>query len=316
MRTFIFILIITFLSSCSATRNSTTEISNTVKSYKSYRSIYNLASDQMAGRVIGTPGIQTAAIYIASELKSAGIETFFKNTYMDRFMIDSIMTSNIIGVINSNNSSDEYIMLSAHYDHISGKPKGDDAIYNGANDNASGVSSVIEIGKILNKHKSELKKNVLLVLFSGEESGLKGSIYLADKLKTQGVNLVYQLNYEMVGVPLNVGENKVFMTGYNMSNMAKQMNTALEIEFVVFDSNAEKLGLFMRSDNYPFYQEYNIPAHSISSFAFKNYDYYHHVDDEIEALDFRHIDTVIDLSAKALLEMLKQNTKIELNESN
>ena len=312
MKAIVCSLLILLVIGCSATKNSGTSPTTTSLSV-AQKSIAHLASDKMAGRVIGTDGIENAARFIEKEFEQTGVEFFFKETYRDIFYIDQIETYNIVGVINSKKESDEYIILSAHYDHIdNGASIKGDSIYNGANDNASGVVTVLEIAKLLKKHTDVIQKNVLIVLFSGEESGLKGAEHLARKLTTERTKLTYLINFEMVGVPLHVGRNKAFITGYKLSTMQQKLNEALDQEFIVYNSNAEKYNLFTRSDNYPFYQQFGIPAQTISTFAFKNYDYYHHVDDEVQALDYNHIDSIINLSGKAILYLLQHNIEIKM----
>ncbi|MCB0432660.1 MAG: peptidase M28, partial [Mangrovimonas sp.] len=71
------------------------------------------------------------------------------------------------------------------------------------------------------------------------------------------------------------------------SNMASVINGYAKSNLVGFSEVSQKYSLFMRSDNFPFYQEFHIPSHTISSCDLTNFDYYHHVDDEVDKMNFK-----------------------------
>ena len=119
------------------------------------------------------------------------------------------------------------------------------------------------------------------------------------------------VDFEMLGATLTTGENQVYMTGYNLSNMPQKMN-AYAPEFVQFLPEAKQYNLFKRSDNYSFYKIHNIPAQTLSTFDFKNYDYYHKAGDEAEQLDVTNMNQVITTSAYVLAKMLEEEVSINL----
>ena len=140
-----------------------------------------LASDEMLGRGFGTEQGDIAARYVAAHFDAAGIAPLLDD-YFHRFNYRTgslnISGKNVVGVIHGTDPDlkDEYIVVGAHYDHIGWRLEDNDTIvYNGADDNASGTASVIEIGKYLAKHRDALKRSVVLVAFDGEETGLIGS---------------------------------------------------------------------------------------------------------------------------------------------
>jgi len=125
--------------------------SNTVRKH-----LYTLASDEMEGRGTGTPGIEKAAVYIENEFKRIGLATFQDlETYRQTFTFENrrtqkkITASNIIGVLEGKSKKDEFVVVSAHFDHLGiRKTTGQlDSIYNGANDNASGVTGVLTLAE-------------------------------------------------------------------------------------------------------------------------------------------------------------------------
>lgn len=246
-----------------------------------------LASDELAGRGTGSEEINKAAIFIENEFKKAGIKPYF-DSYRDHFDAKGQEAYNVVGFLEGQDEQlkSEFVIIGAHYDHIGNvKPVANDSIANGANDNASGTSVVLAMAKTIAARKNN-KRSVLFVLFGAEEMGLLGSRHLATRLKDQKLNVYTVLNFEMLGVPFKDRDYKVFLTGYDKSNMARVLNTYSGSNIVGFSEVSQKYSLFMRSDNYPFYTELNVPAQTISSCDLTNFDFYHHVDDEIDKMDF------------------------------
>lgn len=175
-----------------------------------------LAADDLGGRAIGTEGEQKAAEYLAQEFEKAGLlpkgtEGFFQpftvskpsNPHEEAVIGtdgEGITGRNVIGFLDK--KADKTIVIGAHFDHLGmggqgSLHRGDSAIHNGADDNASGTAALLALAEIL-KHE-ELKSNVLFIAFSGEENGLWGSNYFVKNptIDLQTVN--YMINMDMVG---------------------------------------------------------------------------------------------------------------------
>jgi Zn-dependent M28 family amino/carboxypeptidase len=270
-----------------------------------------LASDELQGRNTGSDGIEKAATYLENQLKSYKVKPYFE-TYRDHFKVDSLNAFNIAAVIEGNDPKlkNEYIIIGAHYDHIgiSKKIVANDSIANGANDNAAGTSSVLAMAKYFAATKSN-KRSLLFVLFSAEEKGLLGSKHLADKLKSENINLYTMVNMEMIGVPFVDRDYVAFVTGYDKSNMANKMNEYIGSNIIGYSEISKKYNLFRQSDNYAFYKEFNLPCHTISSCDLSNYDYYHHVDDEADKLDYNHMASLINRIIPGIEKMSNTATK-------
>ncbi|MHA7843388.1 MAG: M28 family metallopeptidase [Winogradskyella sp.] len=275
-----------------------------------------LASDELEGRATGSKGIEKAAVFIENFFKTNGIKPYFE-TYRDSFKLGEIDGYNIIGMIEGTDDKlkNEFIILGGHYDHIGkGKVVEGDSIANGANDDASGTIAAMEFGRYFAKSKTN-KRSILITLYSAEEMGLKGSANLAKRLKEAGLNAYTMLNFEMIGVPRTQGESMAYMSGYNRSNFAPTLNKYAGEEVVGFFPKAKEFQLFYRSDNFPFFKEFNMPAHAISTFDFTNFDYYHHVDDEADKMDYDHMANFINKMIPALQGMMNSPTKeVVLNE--
>ncbi|HET8809877.1 MAG TPA: M20/M25/M40 family metallo-hydrolase [Flavobacteriaceae bacterium] len=257
-------------------------------------SLNYLASDSLKGRKTGTPGIEKAADYIESVFEKFGIQPYFE-TYRDPFQAkDSIAAFNIVGVIEGSDPElkNELVILGAHYDHVGiVAPIAGDSIANGANDNAAGTVAILEIAKHFASKNS--KRSIVFALFSAEELGLLGSKHLAKKLKEQQTDIYTMLNFEMIGVPLENKSYMAYLTGYNKSNFAEKFNEYTGKEVFGFLPQAKKYKLFFRSDNYPFFDTFGIPAQTLCTFDFTNYPYYHHVDDEAKLMNVEHMKNLI-----------------------
>ena len=122
------------------------------------------------------------------------------------------------------------------------------------------------------------------------------------------------VNFEMIGKTLTTGANQVYITCFNRSNMAKVMNI-ISPDFVQFFPQAKELDLFQRSDNYSFFKLLNIPAQTLSSFDFQNYDYYHKAEDEATKMDFENMNQIIRTAAFTLAKMLGNTIEMKLIDS-
>jgi len=177
-----------------------------------------LASDELKGRLTGSEGEKKAAEYIASQFKSLGLKPFEGKDYIQKFDYkvrlnphDSINDSsvsntgrNVIAYLD--NKASKTIVIGAHYDHLglnehhnSTKANSEGEIHNGADDNASGVSGVLELARMYSKNKTTEKVNYIFALFSGEEDGLIGSKHMAETLKAKYPNSIAMINMDMIG---------------------------------------------------------------------------------------------------------------------
>ena len=289
---------------------------NTNANLESVRqSMAYLASDELKGRQTGTAGIEKAAVFIETFFKDNKIQPYFK-TYRDSFNVKDITGYNIVGYLEGNDPylKKEVIILGAHYDHIGkGKEVNGDTIANGANDDASGTVAVLELAKYFAKTKNN-KRSILFTLYAAEEMGLKGSYHLAERLKATDIDLYTMINFEMIGVPRAENEIIAYVSGYEKSNIAEQLNRYAGSEIIGFLPKAKEFQLFMRSDNYPFYKAFEVPAHAISTFDFTNFEYYHHVDDEMDKMDLGHMTSFINKMIPAIEGMVNAASKeIKMN---
>ncbi len=304
------ILLLTLSSKGRAQNNETIITGNELESIVSY-----LASDDLKGRDTGTNGIYNAAVFIEDYFEKQNIKSYFE-TYRDHFKVDSLDAFNVVGFIEGHDYKlkNEIIILGAHYDHIGkGRLKDNDSIANGANDNASGTSAVMAMAKYFSTKKSN-KRSLMFALFSAEERGLLGSDHLAKRLKKESTDIYTVVNFEMLGLPIEGFDFMGYITGYETSNMVKFINNNVgDSKFLGLYELSKAYELFKRSDNYPFYLEYNIPSQTISTSH--DYEHYHQVGDEADIMDYVHMANFINKLIPAIETMANTPTKvIKLNE--
>jgi Zn-dependent M28 family amino/carboxypeptidase len=269
-----------------------------------------LASDDNEGRDSGSKGIEKASVFLENLMKESGIKPYFK-TYRDTLSNFDKTAYNIVGYVEGNDPllKKEYVIIGAHYDHI-GKiaAVNGDEIANGANDNASGSTAVSEVMKYFAKNKKN-KRSLIFVFFSAEEKGLLGSKHLAKKLKAANLDLYFMFNFEMIGVPMQNKDFILYITGFGKTNMALKMNEYAGEKVIGYVPAETKYQLFRASDNYPFFTEFEVPAQTVSTFDFENFDFYHKPDDEFELMDTKHLTNVVNTMIPVLEIMINKPTK-------
>lgn len=161
-----------------------------------------IADDQTTGRASGTEGKMKVEQFIIDHFKRYGLKPY-NWSYTQSFLYnDSIPLRNVVGCIPARGKSDEYIIISAHYDHI-GELAG--KIYNGADDNASGVTALINLAEMFGYMKSAEKgprKNLIFVAFDGKELSMSGSEYFVKHLNIPKGKIICNINIDMIGTSL------------------------------------------------------------------------------------------------------------------
>jgi len=204
--------------------------------------------------------------------------------------------TNLVGMVEGNRKN-EFVIFSAHHDHLGIRtPINADSIANGANDNASGVTAVIQLAHhFASQPKPE--RNLLFVTFTAEELGGYGSQYFSSQLNPN--EIVAMFNIEMVGKPALSGPNTAWITGYNRSTFGEILSKSTEGTIYEFYADPyPKQNLFYRSDNATL-ARLGVPAHSISTTPIDIDTDYHQVTDEFETINISHLNNTIKAIAKA-----------------
>ncbi|MBO6523723.1 MAG: M20/M25/M40 family metallo-hydrolase [Balneolaceae bacterium] len=204
--------------------------------------------------------------------------------------------ANVVGVIEGKRK-DEYVLFSAHHDHIGIRtPVEGDSVANGANDNASGVTAVIELAKYF-KSLGTPERTLLFVTFTAEEMGGYGSTYFSKQLNPDEIMAMF--NIEMIGKPAVSGPNTAWITGYERSNFGELLSKSAEGTIYEFYPDPyPQQNLFYRSDNATL-ARLGVPAHTISTTPIDVDKDYHEVSDHFETINISHLTNTIKAIAKA-----------------
>jgi len=178
----------------------------------------------------------------------------------------------------------EAVLLTAHIDHLGvGDPVEGDAIYNGANDDASGVAAVLELARAL-ASAPRPRRTVLFALFGSEERGGYGAAYFRERPPIPLDRIVANIEFEEIGLPdPKMPPHTLWLTGWERSDLGPTL--AAHGARLVADPHPEQ-DFFRRSDNY-FLARRGVVAHTMSSDAL--YPQYHQPSDEPGILDYGHI---------------------------
>ncbi len=204
-----------------------------------------------------------------------------------------VKLKNVVGVLPGSNPSlaQSYVLVTAHYDHLGVRGTGPgDHIYNGANDDASGTASVIEIAKTLAALPRRPMRSIVFVALFGEELGLVGSRYYASHPIFPLARTVADLNLEQMGRTDDVTGPRVGLvnvTGFDYTNLTGDLKRAGEaFNIAVVKDEASSDAFFARSDNQAF-ADAGIPSHTLSvGYIFPDY---HKPGDEWPKIDYENM---------------------------
>lgn len=216
--------------------------------------------------------------------------------------------SNVVGMIPGKQKPNEFVVYSAHYDHLGSKEsnlslaKSSNDIFNGANDDASGVAAIISLAN----HFTQMANNertIIFVAFSAEELGGFGSRHFSSQFLPE--QIIAMINIEMIGKPAIFGEGTVWMTGMERSDLGEQLNQTLESTTLkIYADPYPNEKLFYRSDNATL-ARLGVPAHSFSSTQLDKDKDYHQVSDTIDTLNIPSMLKVVRTLARATEPLIK-----------
>jgi Zn-dependent M28 family amino/carboxypeptidase len=208
---------------------------------------------------------------------------------------EAVEAANVIGLVpaargGGGAAEPRALVLTAHYDHIgvvrdADATKGEDAVYNGADDDASGVAAVIEIAEEIAAGAPPLL-DVVVLLVTGEEVGLLGTEAYLDAPLVPLERTAANVNFEMVGRPDERagGAGALWLTGFELSNLGPAFAAA---GLRIGPDPRPEQQFFRRSDNFAFVRR-GVVAQTLSSFAL--HDDYHRPSDEADKIDWAHME--------------------------
>ena len=345
MKKLLTLLYIFYFASCSNSKDlSSARYAKTINQKDLHEYLSVLAADSFEGREAGTEGQKKAAKYVLSKFEEFGLDPVIekngKKTYSQEFTMHKkgrrkysslplildekdrlsedelenyVKTENIIGVLEGSEKKNEYIVISAHYDHIGQNYKG---IYNGADDNGSGTSALLEIAEafsIAKKNNKGPKRTIIFAAFTAEEKGLIGSRYYVENPHVQLKNIIANLNIDMVG---RNGNDFIHVIGASIEDPgleeiiedANKQYTKLRLDYSL-DAGETPSSIYRRSDQYNF-SRFGIPA--VFFYGGHHYDY-HKTSDTVDKINFEGLSKRTKLIFHTAWELANRPERIDID---
>lgn len=229
---------------------------------------------------------------------------------------EKITSENVLGYIEGSDLKDELLVISAHYDHLG---KDGNMIFNGADDDGSGTSAILNIAKAFATAKKEghgPRRSVLCIAFSGEEKGLLGSDYYTDHPEFPLKNTVCDLNIDMIGrvdekykgdpnYIYVIGSDKLSSDLHSINETMNKLYCNLKLDYT-YNDEQDKNRYYYRSDHYNFAKN-GIPV--IFYFNGVHADY-HKETDEVQKIDFNKMEKITRLVFFTAWEIVNRDKRI------
>lgn len=275
-----------------------------------------LSSDALGGRGTNSSGYLKATNYAKDKLESYGLDPIIGSSkdkgYLQVFDIENKYASkikssqdyesptsrNVIGLVRGTEILEEYIVLSAHLDHLGII---DGQVHNGANDNATGSASIIELARLI--AQKPLKRSVIFVLFGAEEIGFIGSKYFVDNSPIPLDQVVANLNIDGIGAYINQPGDEVKLMaigGYELcKDLLERLETVNQQTERVELETTDRFNLLNRSDQYNFHVN-QIPVIMFTDYGNGNY---HLPTDDHHILQYTKLTRVTNLIYQLLINV-------------
>jgi Peptidase family M28 len=277
-------------------------------------------------REASVPASKSATIMVADEaMRTALAEPDAKvSAHIAAPKVETVKARNVLGLLRGSDPvlKDTYVIVTGHYDHLGVRATGEgDRIFNGANDDASGTSSVVEIGTALAALGEKPKRSILFMAVFGEETGGYGARYYTSHPIFPLAKTVADINLEQLGRTDDTEGPRPLqfnLTGFDYTDIAAIMaNAGKETGIAVVKHEKNSDAFFSRSDNATF-ADAGVPSTTLSvAYVFPDY---HAVGDEWPKLDYENmakVDVCVALgvwdiaNSEKAPEWMRENPKVK-----
>lgn len=320
----LFIALIAFSISLKGQSTNITDFANTITAKELKEHLYVYASDYFGGRETGTKGQKIAVdflrdYYISQNISpAAGSENYFQKMKLDIGGV-SVDSENVAAIIEGSEFPNEYIIISAHLDHIGTH---DGEINNGADDDGSGTVAMMEIAEAFEQASLQgynPKRSIVFLHVSGEEKGLLGSRYYVENPLYPLLQTVANLNIDMIGrldpkrkdkdpkYIYLIGSDKLSQELHDISEAANQKYTQLKLDYT-FNADDDPNRFYYRSDHY------NFAKNSIPVIFYFNgtHEDYHRPSDTPDKINYPLLQKRTQLIFYTLWELANREERIQL----
>ena len=264
----------------------------------------SLSSDAFEGRRTGTKGALKSRNYIINQFQLLNVSPLY-NTYEQHFSFShegkSYRGTNILGHVKGTDFPEKYIVISAHYDH-EGIKKG--KIYNGSDDNASGISALFSFAEYFKNHPP--KHSIILAAFDGEELGIEGSKYFVNNPYISLENIEVNINMDMIS---RSDEKELFAVGSRFNstlrNIVLNTETQSSIKLLTGHEGSDTSENWVYASDHGSFHKMDIP---FLYFGVANHKDYHQPTDDYENI---HPEFYID-AVETIISVFEKIDSIQL----
>ena len=319
------ILLLLFISNLYGQTDLSAKYSKSITSKELKELLYVYASDYFEGRDTGERGQKIAVDFLRNYYQKQNIEAAINTKdYFQEMILNirgkNVKTENVVAIITGSENPEEYIVISAHLDHV-GQKNGQ--IYNGADDDGSGNVAMLEIAEafqIAVKENNRPKRSIIFLHVTGEEKGLLGSRYYTENPLYPLKETIANLNIDMIGRldPKRVDKdpNYIYLIGsdklsnelHEVSELVNRKYTNLILDYT-FNAENDPNRFYYRSDHYNFAKN-GIPV----IFYFNGtHEDYHQPTDTADKINYDILQKRAKLIFHTAWELANMPNRIKLN---
>jgi len=319
------ILLFLFISNIYSQTDLSIKYSKSITSKELKELLYVYSSDYFEGRDTGEKGQKIAVDFLRNYYQKQDIDAAINTeNYFQKMILKirgkDVKTENVVAIIPGAEIPKEYIVISAHLDHVGVK---NGQIYNGADDDGSGNVAMLEIAEAFQmavKENNRPKRSIIFLHVTGEEKGLLGSRYYTENPLYPLENTVANLNIDMIGRldPKRVDKdpNYIYLIGSNkLSNELHETSETINRTYTnlildyTFNADNDPNRFYYRSDHYNFAKN-NIPV----IFYFNGtHEDYHQPTDTADKINYDILEKRTKLIFHTAWELANMSNRIELN---
>ena len=285
-------------------------------------------SEEKADSLLKVGGLETGYLKIIARIAKRG-KPLSKNLTLkiglkSEMINNKITSENILGYVEGSDKKDEFVIITAHYDHIG---KHDGEVFNGADDDGSGTTALLMMANAFAKAKASgngPRRSILFMPVSAEEKGLLGSRYYSENPIVPLEMTIANLNIDMIGrvderhfdLAGNPNPNYVYIIGsdflsndlHNINEQQNKLHTNLELDYE-YNDISDPNRYYFRSDHY------NFAKHDIPCIFYFNgiHDDYHQHTDTVDKIDFIKLVKITKLIYFTAWDLANREDRIVLN---
>ncbi len=319
------VLLFLFISNIYSQTDLSVKYSKSITSKELKELLYVYSSDYFEGRDTGEKGQKIAVDFLRNYYQKQDIDAAINTeNYFQKMILNirgkDVKTENVVAIIPGAEIPEEYIVISAHLDHVGVK---NGQIYNGADDDGSGNVAMLEIAEAFQMAVNENnrpKRSIIFLHVTGEEKGLLGSRYYTENPLYPLENTVANLNIDMIGrldpKRVNKDPNYIYLIGsdklsnelHEVSERINRTYTNLILDYT-FNADNDPNRFYYRSDHYNFAKN-NIPV----IFYFNGtHEDYHQPTDTADKINYDILQKRTKLIFHTAWELANMPNRIKLN---